>query len=257
MDSPVTLKETLNKLDLELPNEALLNRANGEKRKTKRGDFWHWKYYRFPRRLVYDVRYWNRNYVSRYLLPVIGVHSSGIPKRGTCFLGHRLLSRLSGVGRNDIHKAITGLTKGVYPLVNMVNQNIGSKSVQYGLHRNAKANWKSDRYFPFYGWYLYNGLWAKLSSTAKDLYIICGAVSYQDPRYEDPSPLDSEHIRLANLSDVEEAVDVMEDVFNKGEKKPEYIDLDEYLEELELLKMLKVNGSQIEIPLIDPDQIEW
>lgn len=221
-----------------------------------RGKFWDNKYYRLPRRLLFEPLFWSRSYESLAILPLFGIKCSAILNRSTCYVGYRQISKLCGIEKNIIQDALSGLTNHPLPLINIVDENKGSRPIRYGLNQNAIAIWNHDTYFPFYGYILRTGIWAQLSHNAKNLYMIIGGVSFQDPIAKEPSSLDKPHDRISSFIDIESVVDILESCSVKNGEDINFLELDTIYDELESFNLIVREDNCIRIPLLDGEFIE-
>lgn len=221
-----------------------------------RGEFWNNKYYRLPRRLLFEPSFWSRSNESLAILPLFGIKCSAIPNRSTCYVGYRQISKLCGIEKNIIPEALSGLTNHYFPLVNIVDVNRGSRPIRYGLNQNAIAIWNHDTYFPFYGYILRTGIWAQLSHNAKNLYMIIGGVSFQDPIAKEPSSLDKPHNRISSFIDIESVVDILESCSVINGEDINFLELDSIYDELESFDLIVREDNFVRISLLYDENIK-
>lgn len=224
---------------------------------TRENTFWEKKYYRLPRKLVFNHLFWDRSNAARNIFLLMGIRCSGIKNRHICFVGYREISKTIRIPKNQVNNRIWELVEHDLPLVVPYREQNGSRPYSYKLHSNAIASWDREAYFPFYGKLLENEVWSRLSSIAQDLYLIIGGVSFQLPTDNMYSSLDKPCVKIANKNDIESVIDIYETVYNKSKNKYECLDIESALCELEKSKLIKDDEDVIKIPLLDSNQISW
>lgn len=220
-------------------------------------EFWCNKYYRLPRKLIFNHQFWTHSNNARNILLLKGVRCSGIKNRNSCFLGYREISSTLRIPLNKVGDYVWELIDHDFPLIIPFQKNNGSRPYNYKLHPNAIIYKRNEPFFPFYGILFYENNWLELSHQAQDLYLIAGGVSFQLPDKNMYASLNNPLVKIANKKDIEAGVDVYESVKNFEDDKYEFLDLDKIYKELEKNKLLKDCGKVVKIPLLDPDQIIW